>query len=43
MQPVPAEFYQSMQKIIKTGEQLLLTAAECGGLIAQYKQNEDGQ
>ena len=31
------------KEIIKTGDQLLLRAAECGGLVAQYKQYEDGQ
>ena len=30
-------------KIIETGEQLILTVAECGSLIAQDKQNEDDQ
>ena len=30
-------------KVIETGEQLIRMVAECGSLIAQDKQNEDGQ
>ena len=32
----------SCKKIVETEEQLILTAAECGRLIAQDKKNEDG-
>ena len=32
----------AVKKTVETEEQLILTAAECGRLIAQDKKNEDG-